>query len=83
MKFGFAPLNNASGVHPWALGRSLEERGFESVWMPEHSHIPTIRQTEYVAGGELPGGYYQMMNPFISLAAMIPTTSLSGAVTRR
>ena len=75
MKFGFAPLNNASGVHPATLGRHLEERGFESVWMPEHSHIPTIRQTEYVAGGELPGGYYQMMNPFISLAAMIPATS--------
>ena len=74
MKFGFAPLNHASSMPPSRLGALLEERGFESVWMPEHTHIPVQRDSEYVAGGELPAAYYEMMNPFVSLAAMSVTT---------
>ena len=75
MRFGFAPLNHAEGQRPDELARSLEERGFDSVWVPEHSHIPVDRATEYVAGGELPQGYYRMMDPFVSLMAMASSTS--------
>src|SRR5207237_714857 len=59
------------------LARALEERGFESVWAPEHSHIPTSRKTPFPGGGELPKRYYDAMDPFVSLtAAAIATTKL-------
>src|SRR5207244_6843277 len=59
------------------LARALEERGFESVWAPEHSHIPTSRKTPFPGGGELPKRYYDAMDPFVSLtAAAVATTKL-------
>jgi probable F420-dependent oxidoreductase len=75
MKFGFLGVNSASGIRPDRLAAELEGRGYESVWMPEHSHIPTSRRTPYPAGGELPEGYVHMMSPLISLAAMANATS--------
>lgn len=75
MHFGFAPLNQATSLRPDLLGRELEARGFESVWMPEHSHIPVERQSAFVGGGELPASYYGMLNPFVSLAAMLSSTT--------
>jgi probable F420-dependent oxidoreductase len=72
--FGFAPLNHASGIAPARLGPLLEERGFDSVWVPEHSHIPVSRDSAFVTGGELPLSYYEMMSPFVTLAAMSATT---------
>ena len=69
MKFGYLTLNHAGGIRPDDLARELESRGFESVWVPEHSHIPTSRATPYPGGGELPDGYRQMMDPFVSLMA--------------
>ncbi len=69
MKFGYLTLNNPGGIRPDVLARELEHRGFESIWVPEHSHIPTSRQTGYPGGGDLPDGYWQMMDPFVSLMA--------------
>ena len=40
MRFGYLALNDAGGIRPDVLARELEQRGFDSVWMPEHSHIP-------------------------------------------
>ena len=62
------------------LARALEERGFESVWAPEHSHIPASRKTPFPGGGELPKRYYDAMDPFVSLtaAAVATTRSKSG-----
>src|SRR5689334_9314321 len=51
------------------LARALEERGFESVWAPEHSHIPLSRKTAFPGGGDLPKQYYDAMDPFVVLAA--------------
>jgi probable F420-dependent oxidoreductase len=59
-----------------ALARALEERGFESVWAPEHSHIPVSRKTPYPGGGDLPKEYYDAMDPFVTLTA-------AGAVTTK
>jgi alkanesulfonate monooxygenase SsuD/methylene tetrahydromethanopterin reductase-like flavin-dependent oxidoreductase (luciferase family) len=42
------------------LARALEERGFESVWAPEHSHIPLSRKTPFPGGGDLPKQYYTL-----------------------
>ena len=50
-------------------GQALEERGFESVWAPEHSHIPLSRKTPFPGGGELPKRYYDAMDPFVTLTA--------------
>src|SRR6201997_3772645 len=56
------------------LARALEERGFESVWAPEHSHIPLTRKTSFPAGGELPKKYYDVMDPFVTLTAAAMAT---------
>ncbi|MBV9861274.1 MAG: LLM class F420-dependent oxidoreductase [Alphaproteobacteria bacterium] len=57
------------------LAQALEERGFESVWAPEHSHIPLSRRSPFPSGGELPKQYYDAMDPFVTL-------TLAAAVTR-
>jgi probable F420-dependent oxidoreductase len=59
------------------LGRALEQRGFESFWAPEHSHIPVSRRSPWPGGGDLPKHYYDCMDPFVSLtAAAVATTTL-------
>jgi probable F420-dependent oxidoreductase len=45
----------------------LEEAGFDSIWIGEHSHIPVSRSTPYPTGGDMPWQYTTMMDPFISL----------------
>src|SRR5438552_6429963 len=56
------------------LAQALEARGFESVWAPEHSHIPLSRKTPFPSGGELPKQYYDAMDPFVTLAAAAAAT---------
>lgn len=75
MDIGYLALNDADGIRPDHLAAALEERGFDSVWMPEHSHIPTSRATPYPAGGDLPEGYWKMMDPFVSLALAASATT--------
>jgi len=75
VKFGYLGVNTAAGVRPGRLAAELEGRGYESMWMPEHSHIPTDRTTAYPAGGDLPEGYFHMMSPLISLASAATTTT--------
>ncbi len=58
------------------LARALEERGFESLWVPEHTHIPTSRRSPFAGGQELPEEYKHTHDPFVSLM-------LAAAVTRR
>jgi probable F420-dependent oxidoreductase len=56
------------------LARALEERGFESVWAPEHSHIPLSRKSSFPSGGDLPKQYYDVMDPFVTLSAAAAAT---------
>jgi len=60
---------------PVALARMVEDRGFESIWYPEHTHIPASRETPYPAGGDLPREYARTLDPFVSLAAAAAATS--------
>lgn len=60
-------MNNLEEIAPAQLGRELEDRGFDSLWYGEHSHIPVSRTTPYPAGGEMPDQYRRMMDPFLSL----------------
>jgi probable F420-dependent oxidoreductase len=69
MKFGGAMFFTDYSMTAMDLARALEERGFESVWAPEHSHIPLSRKTPYPGGGDLPREYYDAMDPFVVLAA--------------
>ncbi len=75
MRFGYLTLNTIEGIRPDVLATELEARGFDSIWVPEHSHIPVSRQTPYPMGGPLPEGYYRMMDPFVSLALAAQTTT--------
>jgi probable F420-dependent oxidoreductase len=75
--FGAAMFFTDYSMAPGELGRALEARGFESVWAPEHSHIPSSRATPFPQGGELPKKYYDAMDPFVTLtAAALATTAL-------
>ncbi len=49
------------------LARELEARRFESLWVPEHTHIPTSRRSPFGTGGELPEEYKHTHDPFVSL----------------
>jgi probable F420-dependent oxidoreductase len=75
VKFGYLSMNPAAGIHPATLAVELEQRGFDSLWVPEHSHIPASRGTPYPAGGDLPSGYYHMMSPLVSLATAAAVTT--------
>ncbi|HZU89709.1 MAG TPA: LLM class F420-dependent oxidoreductase [Stellaceae bacterium] len=77
MDFGALMFFTDYAISAVDLARALEERGFESVWAPEHSHIPTSRRSPWPGGGELPKVYYEAMDPFVSLtAAAVATTRL-------
>jgi len=77
MHIGAAMFFTDYSMTPGELGRALEERGFESVWAPEHSHIPLTRKSPWPGGGELPKKYYDAMDPFVTLtAAAAATTTL-------
>jgi probable F420-dependent oxidoreductase len=69
MELGFTSMNTPEDVDPSTLGRALEARGFTSLWIGEHSHIPASRRTPYPVGGALPPMYRRMMDPFPSLLA--------------
>jgi len=77
MKFGASMFFTDYSMTPAALARAVEDRGFDILWAPEHSHIPLSRKTPFVMGGDLPKRYYDTMDPFVTLtAAAMATTTL-------
>ncbi|WP_409185878.1 LLM class F420-dependent oxidoreductase [Amycolatopsis sp. VS8301801F10] len=78
MKFGVNTFVTDESIRPDTLGRALEERGFETLLVTEHSHIPVKRETPWSGGGELPREYYRTYDPFVALAlASAATTTLT------
>ncbi|MET9963170.1 LLM class F420-dependent oxidoreductase [Streptomyces sp. NPDC006326] len=61
-------------VSPVRLARSLEERGFAGLYLPEHTHIPVSRDTDAPMGGELPQMYGRTLDPFVALAQAAAVT---------
>jgi len=57
------------------LGRAAEEHGFESLWLPEHTHIPASRRTPWPGGADLPQEYWHTLDPFVALGAVAAVTS--------
>src|SRR6202000_466819 len=75
MKFGVATVITDESIRPDVLAKALEERGFESLVVARHSHIPACRATPFPAGGELPREYYRSYDPFVALTAAALATS--------
>ncbi|MEV6444401.1 LLM class F420-dependent oxidoreductase [Amycolatopsis sp. NPDC051716] len=75
MKFGISTFVTDEGIRPDVLGAALEERGFDSLFLAEHSHIPVSRESPYPGGGDLPRVYYRTLDPFVALAAAATATS--------
>jgi probable F420-dependent oxidoreductase len=74
MHLGLCTFVTEYSIDPVSLGRLAEERGFESIFFPEHTHIPARRDTPYPGGGELPREYSHMLDPFVALAAVAAVT---------
>ncbi|WP_066945402.1 LLM class F420-dependent oxidoreductase [Streptomyces lushanensis] len=74
MKFGVSTFITDQGIAPAALGRAVEERGFDSLFIAEHTHIPAERRSPYPGGGELPEMYYRTLDPFVALSAAAAVT---------
>ncbi len=77
MKIGGVMFFTTESMQPAGLARAMEERGFESLWVPEHTHVPLSRLSDYPGGGPLPRPYYDIYDPFLALnAAACATTTL-------
>jgi probable F420-dependent oxidoreductase len=74
MELGLAHFATDYGMQPAELARRAEELGFESLFFPEHTHIPADRDTPYPGGGELPLEYSHIIDPFVGLTAAAVAT---------
>ena len=76
MRVGVFYFPTDYGIKIGELARALEERGFESLFVCEHTHIPVSRRTPFPGGGELPKRYAHTHDPFVAL-------SFAAAATRK
>jgi probable F420-dependent oxidoreductase len=74
MDIGASIFFTEYSISPAELGSALEERGFDSLWVAEHSHIPVVRRFNVPTGGELERQYYDVMDPFVTLSAAAAAT---------
>jgi probable F420-dependent oxidoreductase len=74
MGFGVLTFVTDQGIGPVELGQALEQRGFESLFLAEHSHIPVDTKTPYPMGGPIPEKYYRTLDPFVALTATAAAT---------
>jgi probable F420-dependent oxidoreductase len=74
MKYGIAMFPTDYAIQADALARELEARGFESLWLPEHTHIPASRKSPWPGGGDLPREYWHTLDPFVALGAAAAVT---------
>ncbi|MGR8920216.1 MAG: LLM class F420-dependent oxidoreductase [Gammaproteobacteria bacterium] len=77
MKIGVIMFPTDKAIQPMELARACEERGFESLWFPEHSHIPTSRETPWGGNpnlGPLPEEYWRTHDQFVALTACAAVT---------
>src|ERR1700749_4198314 len=74
MDFGASIFFTDYSISPAQLAVALEERGFDSLWAAEHSHIPVARRTPPPSGGGLEKGFYDAMAPFVPPPAAAAAT---------
>lgn len=73
--FGVLMFPTDYAVPPATLAKAAEARGFESLFFPEHTHIPTNRHTPWPGGGDLPREYWHSHDPYVALAAAASVTT--------
>ena len=74
MKFGVVMFVTDYSIGVRELAVAVEERGFESLFLPEHSHVPTDRTSPWPGGPELPRHYLHTIDPFVGLSAAATVT---------
>jgi probable F420-dependent oxidoreductase len=74
MRLGAVTFVTDVSIGPIELARELETRGFESMWIAEHTHIPVSRRSPYPGGGELPEMYWRSYDPVVALTAAATVT---------
>lgn len=74
MDFGIAMFLTDETLDPGELGSLVEQHGFDSLFVPEHTHIPLSRRTPHPSG-ELPEYYKRTLDPFVALTAAAATTT--------
>jgi probable F420-dependent oxidoreductase len=75
MKYGITMFPTDYSISVTELARASEDLGFESLFFPEHTHIPSSRRTPYPAGGELPKEYSHTLDPFVAIGAAAAVTA--------
>jgi probable F420-dependent oxidoreductase len=75
MDFGLAIFLTDETIGPAEMARLAEERGYESLFVPEHTHIPLPRRTPWGDGSEMPRHYYRTLDPFVALTAAAAVTT--------
>ena len=74
MKYAVMSFQTDFSVRPDELAPAVEQRGFESLWFPDHSHIPASRRTPHPQGIELPRDYWHLLDPFACVNAAAAVT---------
>ena len=74
MEFGVMMFATDYAIRPDDLAREAEDRGFESVWYPEHTHIPASRRSPWPGGPELPKEYWHTHDLFVAMAMAAAVT---------
>ncbi len=74
MKYGVAIFPTDYAIRADELAKAAEQRGFESIFFPEHTHIPTSRRTPFPLGGELPKEYSHTLDPFVAMTMAAAAT---------
>ena len=74
MQFGLSMFLTDETITPVELGRAAEDAGFESLFVPEHTHIPASRESPWPGGPELPREYSHTLDPFVALSVIAATT---------
>jgi len=75
MDYGVCIFPTEYSIQPGDLAREAEDRGFESIWFPEHTHIPCSRKSPWPGGGELPKMYYDSYDLFVALSFAAAATT--------
>lgn len=73
-QFGVTMFPTDTAIGPVEVARAVEERGLDSLFFPEHTHIPASRATPFPGGGELPEMYWRAHDPFVALGAAAAAT---------
>ena len=74
MRIGVTLFTTDRSIGPVTLAQEVEARGFHSLYIPEHTHIPVSRRTPWPGGGPLPKEYAHTLDPFVGLAAAAAVT---------